>query len=225
MQNLQPQVTWNSCTTHALYQGVVVGHDLSLLLRRRRNRHATDYEQRGPHACMRAKRIASSESDKSLERTKKLTNNLDELRAQAGVLRTSIFRQQQELAAKQEELEAVERRLEAALQSSRRIMSMQTRGERTPLQSLTITLDRTLTNGVFTRTINTFLKSYDVLQVSLLKNVCVYIYVPTVILVPVNRCMLQRKLLRVEARQGKSNRNWNSVTEYVAAQSITGAPR
>ena len=125
-----------------------------------------DYEQQGPHVCMRAKRIASSESqDKSLERTKKLTNNLDELRAQAGVLRTSIFRRQQELAAKQEELEAVEGRLEAALQSSRRIMSMQTRGERTPLQSLTITLDRTLTNGVFTRTINTFLKSYDVLQV------------------------------------------------------------
>ena len=124
-----------------------------------------DYEQQGPHVCMRAKHITSSESDKSLERTKKLTNNLDELRAQAGVLRTSIFRQQQELAAKQEELEAVERRLEAALQSSRRIMSMQTRGKRTPLQSLTITLDRTLTNGMFTRTINTFLKSYDVLQV------------------------------------------------------------
>jgi len=78
-------------------------------------------------------------------------SNLDAMRAKAGVLRTSILQQQAEL-------QRIERKIEEAVSREKASTAAST-----PFESLTQTLDRSVTRGVLSRSIETFFRSTAVL--------------------------------------------------------------
>ena len=106
---------------------------------------------------------------------------LDEMRAQAGVLRTRILKQQEEL-----------RRLEHKIEQARSTRKMAPLPA--PINSVTQTLDRTLTKGGAARVLGTFWESVR---------------------------LVKRKLERVRAKRGPENRRWDSVGTYLSAQAST----
>jgi hypothetical protein len=110
-----------------------------------------------PLVCMYAQRYNSSASQFRPRRTNDGTSKLDAMRARAGVLRTRIRTQQ-------EELQDLEQAIEKMTMRTQRIGSARVRASRGPFQSFTRTLDRSLTRGFASRWVRTFTDSVAMLR-------------------------------------------------------------
>ncbi len=145
-----------------------------------------------PLVCMRAQRPGNGTAPQVRTRRESSFGSssgsrLDAMRARAGVLRQQVYKQQQEL-------NDLEQEIEKAVLRTQRIGSARARPSRGPIQKLTRTLDRSLTQGFAGRWVRTFAKSVD---------------------------MLGRKLGRVRAKEGPNNARWQSVGQYVQSQTVT----
>jgi hypothetical protein len=111
-----------------------------------------------PLVCVHAQRYNSSIAASQFRprRTSDGTSKLDAMRARAGVLRTRIRTQQ-------EELQDLEQTIEKMTMRTQRIGSSRMRASRGPVQSFTRTLDRSLTRGLASRWVRTFTDSVAVL--------------------------------------------------------------